>query len=260
MRLALHADGAVGRRTGRILLAEADLVALGMYGHTQGVEDRRTTAIRRLTGYSPLVTDAPDARSFALIAAEEGVSCVVTGQPRIDRRLTRAFLDKGLTLLVACDLANGIAETLASHELASTDHDSAMTIAWTTEGRPLRRGEPIPFPDPVGPRWASRLGRARRFRKPPGIQISRFEAPVQGEWAGAVVKVTGERRGRPVEQIVGVADQVAHLGAIALAAGAIAVAQGSYPPGIHRPAVAAEAYLGTALRIGLGVASHTIGG
>ena len=50
--------------------------------------------------------------------------------------------------------------------------------------------------------------------------------------------------------------KVAHLGEIALAAGAIAVAEGAFPPGIHRPAVSAEAYLAAALRIGLGVASH----
>ena len=89
--------------------------------------------------------------------------------------------------------------------------------------------------------------------------MSRFVAPVQGEWAGAVVRVAGQQDGQPVEHIVGVADLAAHLEAIALAAGALAVAEGAYPPGIHRPAVNADAYLGTALRIGLGVASHTVG-
>ena len=89
--------------------------------------------------------------------------------------------------------------------------------------------------------------------------MNRFVAPVKGEWAGVVVRVAGQQDGRPVEQIVGVADLAAHLGAIALAAGALAVAEGAYPPGIHRPSVNAEAYLGTALRIGLGVASHTVG-
>jgi len=72
--------------------------------------------------------------------------------------------------------------------------------------------------------------------------------------------VSGERDGVPVEQIVGVSDHGGHLGAIALAAGAIAVAEGSYPPGVHRPAVASEAYLGAALHIGLGVASYTMTG
>ncbi|MCJ7725893.1 MAG: hypothetical protein MUP76_05835 [Acidimicrobiia bacterium] len=257
MRIALHADGEVGKRAGRILLAEPDLVALGMYGNTRGAEDRRTTAIRSLTGYNPLVTDAPDGRAFAAIAAEEGVSCVVAGRPRIDRRLARKFLDRGLTLLVASDLSGGIAETLAAHELVSADLDSAVAISWTEEGRPLRRGEAIPFPDPVGPRWGSRLG-PRPRRRQSGTIITRFVVPVPGEWAGAAVRVTGTRDGHTVKQIVGVADHGIHLGAIALAAGAIAVAEGSYPPGVHQPSVAADSYLSVALRIGLGVASHTI--
>lgn len=260
MRIALHAAGEIGRRAGRILLAEKDLVALGMYGHTGGTEDRRTMAIKSLAGYDPLITDAHDARSFALIAAEEGMSCVVAAEPRVDRRLARLFLDAGTTLLVGAALGGGIAETLAAHERARTDRDRAVTIAWTTEGRPHRRGEAIPFPDPIGPRWGSSTGRSRRRRKTPGVPVTRFTAPVDGQWAGAIVRVSGERDGIPVEQIVGVADHRGHLGAIALAAGAIAVAEGAYPPGVHRPAVASEAYLGAALRIGLGVASHTMAG
>jgi hypothetical protein len=259
MRIALHADGEIGKRTGRILLAEPDLTALGIYGQAKGAEDRRTTAIRSLTGYDPLVTDAPDARAFALVAAEEGASCAVAGSPRVDRRLAKAFLDRGLTLLIAADLAGGIAETLAAHETAVTDRDRSVTIAWTTEGRPLRRGEAIPFPDPVGPRWATRIGRAPRRRKRVTATPNRFEAPVTGIWAGAMIRVTGERNGHTLEQVVGVADHAAHLGAIALAAGALAVARGAYPPGVHRPAVSAEAYLDIALEIGLGVARHTLG-
>jgi hypothetical protein len=257
MRIALHADGEAGKRAGRILLAEPGLIALGMYGHTKGAEDRRTTAIQTLAGYTPLVTDAPDARGFAAVAAEEGVSCVVAGRPRVDRRLARKFLERGLTLLVASDLSGGIAETLAAHELASTDESNAVKVSWTESGRPLRRGKGIPFPDPVGPRWGSRAG-PRPRRRQSGTIVSRFVAPLQGEWAGAVVEVTGIRDGHSVEQIIGVADQGVHLAAIALAAGAIAVAEGAYPPGVHYPAVAADAYLGVALRIGLGVASHTI--
>ncbi len=259
MRIALHADGDVGTRTGRILLAEPELVALGVYGHRGGGADRRTMRIETLAGYDPLVTDAPDGRSFATVAAEEGVSCVLAGTPRIDRRLAKRFLDRGLTLLVGADLAGGIAEVLAAHEMAAIDRETAVRIAWTVPGRPLRRGEAIPFPDPVGPRWADRVGRtSRRRKRDEGPAISRYRAPLTGDWAGAVVRVRGEQHGRAVEQIVGVADHAAHLDAIALAAGAIAVAEGAFPPGVHRPAVAAGAYLGTALRIGLGVATHTM--
>jgi hypothetical protein len=59
---------------------------------------------------------------------------------------------------------------------------------------------------------------------------------------------------------VGVADQRDHLLGLALAAGAVAVAGGRVPPGVHRPAAAAAAYLQEALRMGLGVATYTEGG
>lgn len=258
MRIALHADGEVGRRTGRILLAERDLTALGIYGSEGGTEDRKMTRIADLTGSDALVTDAPDSRSFALVAAEEGVSCVVGADLRVDRRLARRFLDAGLTLLIASGLGGGIAETLASHEQARTERNTSITIAWTTSGRPLRRGRGIPFPDPVGPRWASRVGRRIRRRDRAEVPIARFVAPVPPPWAGALVRVAGLHDEHPVDQVVGVADQGPHLEAIALAAGAVSVARGSYPPGVHRPSVAAEAYLQTALDMGLGVASYTL--
>jgi hypothetical protein len=68
--------------------------------------------------------------------------------------------------------------------------------------------------------------------------------------------VTGRSGGRTVERIVGIADQRDHLDAIALAAGAIAVAAGSFSAGVHAPADAATEYLAAALGVGLGVAVH----
>ena len=257
MRIALHAHGEVGTRTGRILLAEPNLSALGLYGQTGSTEDRRTMAVRSLAGFEMLVTDAPDARGFALIAADEGISCVVAADIRIDRRLARRFRDTARTLLLAAGLAGEIAETLAAHELARNDVERQSVIAWTEPGRPLRRGEGIPFPEPVGPRWGRRHG--PRWRRGAGRHTSLLVAPVDGQWAGAVVRVSGHRRGAPVEQVVGVADQRPHLEAIALASGALAVSEGAYPPGIHRPAAASETYLAAALRVGLGVASYTVG-
>ena len=59
-------------------------------------------------------------------------------------------------------------------------------------------------------------------------------------------------------RIVGVADLAPHLEALALAAGALAVGAGSYPPGTRSPADAAEAYLTEALEAGLDVAAYAI--
>ena len=253
MRIALNAAGEVGRRAARILLAERDLDALGLYGHRRGTEDRRTMAITELTGFSVLVTDEPapaDALGFARIAADDGLSCVLAASPEVDEDLAAAFRDAGTTLLVGADLASGIAETLAAHEAARIEGETGVTVAWTVPGSPRRRGEAIPFPDPIGARWGTEVSR----RVVDTIPVRRFEVPVDGPWGAAMAKVqTGRRRAR----VVGVADLSDHLAAIALAAGTLVITGNGLPPGLWRPADAAAAFLGAALRVGMDVAAFT---
>jgi hypothetical protein len=250
VRLALHADGAVGRRAGRILLGERDLAALGRYGDTETrIEDRRTTAIRSLTGYELLVTDAPDGASFARIAVDEGLHAVLSVDTPVPDELAEAARRRGLTVLVGADLGPGIAETLAAHEAARTARPVRVRVAWTQPGVPLRRGIAVPFPDPVGPRWGRSISREG--------SMERVAVPMQGPWAAALATVSGRIAGRRGERTVGVADDEAHLRAIALAAGALCVAEGAYEPGVRRPADNAPAYLAASLRIGMDVASFT---
>lgn len=250
MRIALHADGAVGRRTGRILLGERNLAALGRYGDAETrIEDRRTTAIRTLTGYELLVTDAPDGPSFARIAVDEGLHAVLSADAPVPDDLADAAERRGVTILVAADLGPGIAETLAAHEAARTSRQVHVRVAWTEQGVPLRRGVAVPFPDPVGARWGRTIS-----QKGSREQVA---VPIQGPWAAALATVSGRIAGRRGERTVGVADDEAHLKAIALAAGALSVAEGAYGPGIQRPSNNAPAYLAAALRIGMDVASFT---
>ena len=253
MRIALHAVGEAGRRAGRILLAERDLAALGLYGHEGApVSDRRTMAIRELTGFTVLATDDEGAAdAFAGIAADDGLSCVLTAAS-VDPAVAERFTPAGTTLLVGANLAQGIAESLAVHEMARTDEIRAITVAWTVPGKPLRRGEAVAFPDPVGARWGRKLTKGRRDGTP-----VRIEVPIGGDWAAASAEVTGRIGGETVTRLVGVADHADHLAGIALAAGAIAVATGAYGPGVRRPSDAAPAYLEAALRVGLGVAALT---
>lgn len=253
MRIALNAAGEVGRRTARILLAERDLDALGLYGHRGGTEDRRTMAITELTGFSILVADEPapaDALGLARIAADDGLSCVLAAAPDVDGDLADAFRDAGKTLLVGADLASGIAETLAAHETTRIEGETGVSVAWTVPGSPRRRGEAIPFPDPIGARWGIEVSR----RVEDTVPVRRFEVPVEGPWGAAMARVeTGRRRAR----VVGVADLADHLAAIALAAGTLVVAEGGLPPGVWRPADASSAFLGSALRVGMDVAAFT---
>jgi hypothetical protein len=250
MRLALHADGPVGRRAGRILLGERDLTALGRYGESEArVEDRRTTAIRHLAGYQLLATDAPDGLAFARVALEEGVHVVLSADTDVPDDLAGAARASGLTMLVGADLGPGIAETLAAHEATRTTRTVAIRVAWTEPGTPLRRGVAVPFPDPVGPRWGRVVEKSE--------SIERVVVPAPGPWAGALATVSGRVSGRRSERTVGVADDHDHLRAIALAAGVLAVAGSAYGPGTHRPGDAPAAYLEAALRVGMDVASFS---
>jgi hypothetical protein len=122
-------------------------------------------------------------------------------------------------------------------------------IAWTEEGKPVRRGDPVAFPDPVGARWGKR-------RRSAGT-TTRIAVPVDSDWAGATATVVGRTDDGRETRIVGVADQVRHLEALALAAGAVA-AIATDLTGVIRPSDIAEEYLAAALRMGLGVATYTM--
>lgn len=248
MRIALHSISDVGRRAGRILLAERGLNALGLYGHDGSrVADRRTIVIRELDGFDLLVTDDVEgASAFAGIAADDGIHCVVSAE-EVDPALAARFTAAGSTLLVGSGSVEAIATSLASHEVARCDEVASVTLAWTTPGKPLHRGIAAAFPDPVGARWGRRVGSAP----------DRIEVPVGGPWAGATATVQGRVGGEVVQRVVGVADDREHLSGIALAAGAIAVLGGGFGPGLHRPADAPEAFLGAALQVGLGVAAFS---
>lgn len=248
MRIALNAIGEVGVRTGRILTAERDLVALGLYGDTTSIgQDRRTIAISSLDGFDLLVTDdVEEGTALAGLAADDGVSCALPGDasPEVRSR----FEASNAVLITHCSL-EGLAETLAVHEAARADDVAETVIAWTEEGKPLRRGEPVAFPEPVGARWGKR-------RRSAGT-TTRIAVPVDSDWAGATATVVGRVTGGTETRVVGVADQVRHLEALALAAGAVAAA-GADLSGVITPKDVAEPYLAAALRMGLGVATYTM--
>jgi hypothetical protein len=251
MRLALHATTEVGLRVGRILLAEPSLEALGFYGPRRpGTEDRRSTAITDLAGFQVLISDDTRAPAdLARIALEDGLACVLAADTDPDPDLGAGFAAAGRSLLTGASLP-GLAQALAAHQAAGAEDAEETLLAWTVEGKPARRGVAIPFPDPVGARWGSRLPATRGQAR----GVSRVECPIQGPWAAALARLSRGRGSRRVERLVAVADDRAHLEALALAAGALVVAEGAAPQGECRPGDAAPAYLAAALRLGLEVA------
>ena len=235
-------------RAGRILLAERSLTGLGLVGKHPTEKDDRLEHVEVLATYDALVTDATDAQVDIEAALKAGISCVVWADA--DGAATEygeAFADAGLRLLTGCNLGSGIAPSLTAHEVAATETVLDVTTAWTEPGAARRKGEAIPFPDPVGSRWAEP-------RETPYADRA-YVARTTGDWAAAMARVTGATEGGVVTRIVGVADLAIHLEAMALATGAAVFAE--YPPGACQPADLAEGFLSKALDIGLDVASHT---
>ncbi len=250
MRVAVEQAGAeVALRAARILLAERGLTGLGLIGREPTGRDDRVESVTDLASYDVVMTDAPDPGELVETALEARIDCVVWAD---GDELETAFGDEyaraGITLLTGANVASGLAPSLAAHETMRGGAIMDVTIAWTEPGTPLRRGEAIPFPDPVGPRWARERPTEEGYRA--------YAAPVAGQWAAALARVTTAVTEGVVTRIVGVSDQAAHLEALALAAGVLAI--DLYSPGAHRPAYAAEIYLAKALEAGLGVASYSM--
>jgi hypothetical protein len=249
VRLALHPTTEVGHRAGRILLAERDLAALGFYGYRgRAAEDRRSLVITRLAGFSLLASDDATAPlDLAAIAAEDELSCVLAAAVDPPARLADRFLRSGLTLLVDAGLS-GLAGALRFHETVHARPEQEVLISWTVTGKPLRRGEAVPFPSPLGARWG------RRLDPGPDPAVRRLEVPMEGPWGGALARVTGRAAGKVGTRMVAVADHRLHLEALALAAGALLVARGNPPAGVCRPCDAAAGYLRELARLGLDLA------
>lgn len=239
MRIALDYTSQIGIRSGRLLLGEPDLTFLGVVRREVKDHDVRLGQINDLSGFDAVVTDDPESAILAE-AVTFGVPCVLwaDGFPDSDEA-------GDIPVLHGSNLVAGIGRSLAQREAEIAGPAADILLAWTEPGKPIRRGEPITFPEPVGARWGAR--RAMTNRR---VEIA---APVGGEWAGVVVQTTTNEERR----ILGIADLAPHLEAIALAAGGVAAASGLVPPGVHRPEELADDYLLAALRIGLDIASFT---
>jgi hypothetical protein len=240
----------VGRRAARVLQAEPavdEVVAWGVDGETSKVQ-----VVDDLYGVDVTVTDRfePDALAEACLV---GGSALVTaaswgGEPAIE------FGQAGLSLVVGANLETGVAAALALQEAALMDEPLEVRLAWTVRGRARRRGEPVPFPAPVGSLWAREVD-------PQGwttvnIPVRAFEASLEGQWAAAMAQVSGALDDGVQRTIVGTADHGAYLAAIALAAAVVPAGQHAYPAGRSWASAAPTPYLHWALAAGLDVASY----
>lgn len=220
-------------------MGEEGLDLLGIV--RRDVKDRgpRIRRIDDLSGFDAVVTDDPDS-TILDEAVTEGVPCVLWADS-FDRQTDT----KGVPVLVGANFVTGIGQSLTTRETDIAGPNAQILFAWTEPGKPLRHGQPLTFPEPVGPRWGTRRRMTTRRLD--------VVAPVPDEWAGVIVRsTTGE-----ASRTLGIADLATHLEAIALASGAVMAASGFVSSGAHRPDEMADQYVLSALRIGLDIASFT---
>ena len=242
MRIALDHTSEIGVRAGRLLLGEPSIDQLGIVRRNVKDRDRRLRRVDKVTGFDAVVTDDPDS-SILAEAVAAGVPCVLWSDA------ADTSVDVGSTpVLFGANLVTGIGRSLVERAAADAQADAQLLFAWTEPGKPIRSGEPVSFPEPVGARWGSR--RAMTNRR---LEVA---APVADEWAGIVVRASTDTE----TTTFGIADLATHLEAIALAAGAVIAAMGVVPSGEHRTDEFSNDYLAAAYLIGLDVASFTSAG
>jgi hypothetical protein len=249
LNISLITTSEIGRRAGRILLAEPGIERIGVLeGDFGPAFDDRVTGVRLPLSESVLVSDdLEDPERAVETSLASGISCVLLDESPISQHVSSQFEAAGASLLAGANVRSGIAAAIAATEVVRIDDATGVTVSWTEPGSPLRHGTAVAFPDPVGAVWGE--------ERPSGPGDVNIAVPTGDEWGGISVTVS---RSDGTVRIVGVADLAAHLEALALAAGAVAVLHGAYPPGLHRPRDAAATYLERALIAGLDVAAFTV--
>ncbi len=239
MRIALDYTSEIGVRAGKLLMGEEELELLGVLRREVKDRDPRIRRVESITGFDAVMTDDPES-SVVAEAITDGIPCVLWADTAVlpDDRETA-------TVLVGANLVEGIGRSLLARETAGPTGTSRSLFAWTEPGKPLRRGEAVTFPDPVGARWGS-------LRRSTGDLIE-IAVPVPDEWAGVLVSTTDD----DTTGTIAIADLATHLEGIALAAGAVVTAGGAVPAGVHTAPSFALSYLDAAVRIGLDMASFT---
>jgi len=212
MRIAIDGTDEIAARTARVLFAERDVSHIGFMQSGMPQLGKRTAPAEDLETYDVVVSTGETAATDLIARASVlGVPLVLWhDEPGLHRGPST------MPVVVSANLGSGLAPSLVHHPSAAVTSSDTVKIAWTELGRPLRKGEAVTFPDPVGPRWAAKRGNGQ------------LVARTTDEWSGAIVTV----RGPGGERIVGVSDLGTHLEALTLASVALLTAGGTYGPSI----------------------------
>lgn len=247
MKIALDATGKIGSRAARVLLAERSVEALGLIGRRSTSGDPRVSTITNLAGWDVLASDDPEQLDLRYRqASDHGIPLVLPADE------VSVPSEPDIPVVLGANERFGLAGALVADACARYGSPMEVVVGWTETGKPLRRGRPLMFPQPVGNLWA-RAGRNIWPEAPTGTLF--LTAPFEGPWTGLVARVTAATSDGVEARTIGVADDSLYLAGIALATAALAAGTGAFPIGRHYPTAAGSVYLDNALRAGLEVAT-----
>lgn len=212
VRVAVDTGTEVGNRAVRALLGERSIDFIGVLAG--GVPNQqRSGPVDTLDGYDVLMSDGTsDVHGLIGRAAVAGIPLVLWLD--LDDHLDAPG---HIPVIHGANVALALTAALTSHPAAASQRGDVVRIGWTEPGKPLKRGEPMPFPDPVGNTWTKRRGPGR-------FSAGRFVGFRDDEWGGAVVDVEGPSGRR----IVGVADHAGYIEALTLASVTLLAGEGAY--------------------------------
>jgi hypothetical protein len=243
MRIALAPAAATGLRSGRVLLADQRVTALGALRADVHSQDARVESIESLGGWDLLVSDAPIDDDRVIDAARAGIPLVTpfnlddlhTDQPAV----------------VSASRESGIPAALAVLAMDRLDTVASVTAAITVPAKGIRRGRTAVFPEPISARWSETV--PSPVATPEGLVF--LHAPYDGPLTGISVRASGDLDGRRCTVVHGVVDDPLFLGAIALAAAGLMLLDGDPIEGPTEVQTRAAAYLAACRTAGLAVAS-----
>ncbi len=234
MIFALDSGSEVGQRAARILLADDRCDELLMLNKGWRPSDSRARHARDVSGVDVVLSDGTTPLSALLGRASVAGSPLVAWPDSPSSDLGPA----SVPVVVGANIGSTLADALVEHPAVEPTNDDVIKVGWTEPGKPLRKGEPLPFPEPVGMAWS--------YERAPG----RFVAHREDQWAGATTVVEGPSGRR----IVGVADHGPHLEALVLVAVAIVATSGVFTPGIQFPTAGLPEILAEARNLELDMA------
>lgn len=214
VRVAILQTGPIAGRAASVLLSDPDLESLGVVDQDPGT-DLRIQRVEDLTEWDLLLSDTHTPERAVTMAVDASVPLV----------LSEEFTGMAPVPVFAGASLFAVAKSLA------LELSTPTSVAVTTTGTPLSRGERVHFPPPVGPLWAS--------PRTDGLLL----APTDTDWGGVMI--------RDGDGAVGIADHAAFLNGIALATAAVVMAKRPMVPGVVSLADVAGQYLDAAELAGL---------